>query len=441
MISAALRSGARAAKIGVSVPHRVARCAADGTRRFSAGGKSSSGSSGMVELLVVGGFGILGMVFKDDIRATEAYHALCDRGAMPLIRAVLDAEQAHNAAVGAAAFRLTPLDRQARDPRLGIRVWGLDFVNPVGLAAGFDKHAEAIEGLGDMGFGLLEIGSVTPKPQPGNPKPRMFRLSEDRAVINRYGFNSEGHETVEKRLKARSAAPRTALLGVNVGKNKTSEDASADYCSGIAALGPYADYLVVNVSSPNTPGLRALQKKEMLGGLMRDAIAARDEVKKSRGGGAPLPLLVKVAPDLGEQEKKDIAEAALSEGVDGLIVSNTTVARPETLASAHRGEGGGLSGAPLREKATRTVHDFYRLTKGKMPLVGVGGVGNGADAFEKIIAGASLVQVYSMLVYEGPGAVARMKAELAELLEQHGFRSVEDAVGAAHRGFKWTNPN
>ncbi|CBN76520.1 dihydroorotate dehydrogenase [Ectocarpus siliculosus] len=368
-------------------------------------------------------------------KARSGYATLCDSVVMPLLR-MLDAEEAHTIAVKAASLGLAPKDWTMDDPILASHVMGLRFPNPIGLAAGFDKHGEAVDGLMDTGFGFVEVGSVTPNPQEGNPKPRMFRLEEDEGVINRCGFNSDGLRVVQQRLKKRQASAmngRAGLLGVNVGKNKLSEDSSADFCKGIRTLGCYADYLVVNVSSPNTPGLRDLQGVKAIRAVILAAMDARDQVCESTGNPMPLPLLVKIAPDLTEREKRDIANVVLSTKVDGLIVSNTTVSRPSYLRSESKGEAGGLSGKPLTKMSTETIRDMYRLTKGKVPLIGVGGVGTGQEAYDKIRAGASLVQVYSLLVYKGPGAVPGIKAELADLLKTDGFTSVAEAVGSDHR--------
>ncbi len=252
----------------------------------------------------------------------------------------------------------------------------------------------------------------------------MFRLAEDRAVINRMGFNNEGMEAVRQRLAAR---PRRGIVGVNLGKNKDTEDAASDYEKGVAALASLGDYVVINVSSPNTPGLRALQGRAPLEALINRVRAALDALSN------PPPLLLKIAPDLTDEDKQDIAEVALAGALQGLIVSNTTIARPDTLRSAHKGETGGLSGAPLLAPSTQVLRDMYRLTQGRLPLVGVGGIASGADAYAKIRAGASLVQLYSALVYEGPGLVTRIKTDLAALLKRDGFTSVAQAVGAEHR--------
>lgn len=339
----------------------------------------------------------------------------------------LPPETAHRLTIRALAAGLGPRDRGPEDPILESSVWGRRFPNPVGIAAGFDKNAEAYRALLRLGFGFAEIGSVTPRPQAGNPKPRLFRLTEDRAVINRMGFNNDGIDAVARRLSNRGHLP--GPLGVNLGKNKDSADAAADYVRGVQALARYADYLVINVSSPNTPGLRALQGREPLTALIEAVKAARAEACPT----APPPLLVKIAPDLQPEDKTDIAAVALASGIDGLIVTNTTLARPASLRGADRGEAGGLSGAPLFEPSTRLLAEMYRLTQGRLPLVGVGGVASGSDAYAKIRAGASLVQLYSALVFEGPGLVQRIKRELAQCLRRDGFSSLSQAVGAASR--------
>lgn len=319
-----------------------------------------------------------------------------------------------------------PASAQAR---LRTRVWGLEFANPLGLAAGFDKDAEVADALLRSGFGFVEIGSVTPRPQPGNPKPRVFRLAEDRALINRLGFNSAGLARVEANLRRRrAAAPEGGVIGVNLGRNKESVDAGADYLAGLRALAPLADYLVINVSSPNTPGLRALQGRDQLAALLAPLRAALSE----RGAGLGPPLLLKIAPDLTAEDRADIAEVALAQGLDGLIVSNTTIARPAGLKSRFRGEAGGLSGAPLFAPSTALLAEMYRLTGGRLPIVGVGGVASGAEAYAKIRAGASLVQLYTGLVYGGPGLPRRILTELAALLRHDGFATVAEAVGADH---------
>ena len=314
-------------------------------------------------------------------------------------------------------------------PELGQQVWGLRFANPVGLAAGFDKDGEALAGLARLGFGSIEIGSVTPRAQPGNPRPRLFRLPEDEAVVNRMGFNSAGSERVAERVRRwRERRDRSGpLLGVNLGKNRESEDAGADYAAGVAVFAGLADYLVVNVSSPNTPGVRALQQRDALAALMERVLTAR------RGAIAAPPLLLKVAPDLSADERYQVAEVALAAGVDGLVVGNTTVSRPPGLRNARRSEAGGLSGRPLFPLSTEALADFHRLTHGRLPLVGVGGIASGHDAYLKIRAGASLVQLYTALVYQGPALIGRIKRELVQFLARDGFHSVAEAVGADHR--------
>jgi dihydroorotate dehydrogenase len=347
----------------------------------------------------------------------------------PLIRPVLRrlaAETAQNLTLraleaGLGRWIVGPAAREPDPPILAQRLWGLEFPNPVGLAAGFDKDARVPEALRDFGFGFVEIGTVTPRPQPGNPKPRLFRLEEDQAIINRMGFNSGGLEAAMERLQRRR---HTGIVGVNLGKNRDSDDAVADYAEGIRRASGLADYLVVNVSSPNTPGLRDLQRRASLQSLLVPLLRARDESRR------PVPLLVKIAPDLNAEEREDIASVALGARIDGLIVSNTTVDRPAGLASRYSIEPGGLSGRPLFASSTALLADMYRLTRGKLPLIGVGGVGSAAEAYQKIRAGACLVQLYTALVVAGPGLVTDIKTGLAELLRADGFASIAEAVGA-----------
>uniref|UniRef100_A0A8D2M8L0 Dihydroorotate dehydrogenase (quinone), mitochondrial n=1 Tax=Zonotrichia albicollis TaxID=44394 RepID=A0A8D2M8L0_ZONAL len=357
---------------------------------------------------------------------------------MPALRA-LPPEAAHGLALRAAALGLLPSTRPD-SPALEVRVFGQRFRNPLGLAAGFDKQCEAVDGLYKMGFGFVEVGTVTPKPQEGNPKPRVFRLAEDEAVINRYGFNSHGHVVVERRLRARQETQirLTAAgmpLGVNLGKNKSSTDAAADYVAGVRTLGPLADYLVVNVSSPNTPGLRDLQGKAELRDLLSKVDASPPASPQLEHWMHPILLAVAALlqpVDLPEH-REEWGWFSCMLGVDGLIVSNTTVSRPSGLRSRQRTEPGGLSGKPLRELSTQTIRDMYALTQGRVPIIGVGGVSSGQDALEKIRAGASLVQLYTALVFHGPPVVGTVKRELEELLREHGFKSVMEAVGADHR--------
>lgn len=336
----------------------------------------------------------------------------------------LDPERAHRAAVVAVGLGLAGTDDSPDPPQLACRVWGLDFRNPIGLAAGFDKDAEVFDRMLALGFGFVEAGSVTPRPQPGNPRPRLFRLVEDQAVINRFGFNSCGIEPFAARLARRSGR---GIVGANLGKNKETEDAAVDYGVGIDAVCGHADYLVINVSSPNTPGLRGLQARGPIADLLGRVLDAR--ARASVGARRPPPLLAKVGPDLTEEQVSDIAEVALASGIDGLIVGNTTITRPAGLHSSFRDESGGLSGRPLFAHANACLAAMYRYTRGRLPIVGCGGVASGADAYMKIRAGAHLVQLYSALVYEGPGLVGRIKAELAALLAADGFNSVGEAVG------------
>lgn len=345
----------------------------------------------------------------------------------PLLR-LLPPETAHRATIGALRSGLVLGDPAADDPILQTAVWQRQFSNPIGLAAGFDKNAEVYAAMLRLGFGFVEVGSITPRPQPGNPRPRIFRLTEDDAVINRLGFNSAGLDVAVSNLRHRDNLGH-GILGINLGKNRDSADAAADYVAGATALAPLADYLVVNVSSPNTPGLRSLQMASVLQELLQRVRRACHAIRSER----PLPLLVKIAPDLMPEDRVEIAQVALAEGIDGLIVSNTTVTRPADLRSRHAAETGGLSGRPLWRLSTEILRDMYRLTEGRLPLIGVGGVSCGRDAYAKIRAGASLVQLYTALIFQGPGLVGRLKRELAECLRADGFDSVAAAVGADHR--------
>jgi dihydroorotate dehydrogenase len=344
------------------------------------------------------------------------------------ILSALPPEAAHRLTIRALKGGLVPRGRVADDPLLRTRVWGLEFPNPVGLSAGFDKDAEAYAALLRLGFGFVEVGSITPQPQAGNPKPRVFRLPEDGAVINRLGFNSAGLAAAVTNLRRRQTA-RMGIVGVNLGKNRDSADAASDYAAGATALAPLADYLVINVSSPNTPGLRALQKA----GALRELLARVQTARHAAVPGGPPPLLLKIAPDLTPTDTRDIAQVALAGGVDGLIIGNTTTARPPDLRSRHAKESGGLSGRPLFARSTELLREVYRLTEGRLPLIGVGGIAGGADAYAKIRAGACLVQLYTALIYHGPGLVGRIKRDLAACLRTDGFATVAAAVGADHR--------
>lgn len=330
----------------------------------------------------------------------------------------LDAEAAHGLAIRALKTGLLPGDGRADAASLAIKVWGRSLPNPIGLAAGFDKNAEVADAMLAQGFGLVEIGSVTPRPQEGNPRPRLFRLPQDRGVINRMGFPGHGLEAARARLAAR---PRRGFVGVNVGANKDSVDRAADYVTGCVALASYADYLVCNVSSPNTPGLRNLQGRTELAGLLKrvqDAIAAK-----------PVPLVVKIAPDATDEDLDDIVFVCRDLKLDGIIIGNTTLSRPASLKSERRGETGGLSGAPLTALSTEVLRKTAKRVERQFPLIGCGGIGSGADAYAKIRAGATLVQLYSAMVYEGPPLIRRIKDELAALLARDSFASVADAVG------------
>ncbi len=342
--------------------------------------------------------------------------------ARPLIHR-MDAEKAHRMTVMALASA-PALKPAADDPVLTTEAFGLSFPNPVGLAAGFDKHAEAIDGALGLGFGFVEVGGVTPLPQPGNPQPRVFRLAEDAAVINRYGLNSEGMEAVARRLAARRG--RGGLVGVNLGANKDSADREQDYAVLARRLAPLADFLTVNVSSPNTPGLRNLQAESALDDLLARTLAARDE---AAAGGAPTPVLLKIAPDLTLPELDGMVAVARRRGLDGMIVSNTTVARPATLRSAARTETGGLSGKPLFAASTQILAETFLRVEGQFPLIGVGGVDSAEAAFAKIRAGATLVQLYSALVYKGPGLVREIKAGLASQARRAGLPRLTALIG------------
>ena len=325
----------------------------------------------------------------------------------------LPPERAHKLAL---QFSGLTLGKMYRNGALRQTLAGIEFENPVGLSAGFDKNAEAINGLSRMGFGFLELGTVTPKAQEGNPKPRMFRLVEDEAVINRLGFNNAGLKVFCDNF---SQAKRTLPLGANIGKNKLQKDAVADYITGLETVSPLADYVTVNISSPNTEGLRNLQEQGALRNLLEPLMERRTK-----------PIFLKVAPDLDKTQIEHIAQTVMDLKVDGLIVSNTTIERPESLKNIHKPESGGLSGRPLFEKSTAVLRQFAQITEGKLLLIGVGGIANGADAYAKIKAGASLVQLYSALVYQGPALITRINKQLVELLAQDGYSHISEAIGA-----------
>lgn len=329
----------------------------------------------------------------------------------------LDAETAHRATI--AGLSLLPRRRIPKfSEELAVKVAGLSFPSPVGLAAGFDKDAEVPDAMLAMGFGFVEVGTLTPRPQAGNPRPRLFRLAEDRAVINRMGFNNHGQAAAVERLRRRE---RRGIVGVNIGANKDSRDRIADYVAGVRTMSPFADYLTVNISSPNTPGLRDLQG----GGELIDLLAA---IREARDG--KVPIFLKVAPDLGDGDHRPIVRAAIDHGINALIVANTTLSRPH-LRSRHSSEGGGLSGRPLKQLALDQLCIFRSESGGELPLIAVGGIENADDAWERIAAGASLIQLYSALVFEGPSLAARIARGLAERLRRSGKASMSEVTGGA----------
>ncbi|MEL6584579.1 MAG: quinone-dependent dihydroorotate dehydrogenase [Pseudomonadota bacterium] len=347
--------------------------------------------------------------------------SVLERLGMPLVR-LFDPERAHGLALMALNNGMVAQPGPITSPRLTTEVAGLSLPNPLGLAAGFDKNAEAVDPLLMSGLGFVEVGAATPLPQPGNPKPRLFRLTEDAAAINRFGFNNQGMEAIGARLAERR---RKGVVGINLGANKTSENRAADFATVLAHLGEHVDFATVNVSSPNTERLRDLQGADALRGLLEGVLEARDGLPNR------CRVFLKIAPDLTEDDLAQIAEVAVQTGIDGIIATNTTLSR-DGLKSAHASEVGGLSGQPLFERSTEVLASLYRLTEGRMPLVGVGGVGTGAQAYAKLRAGASAVQLYTALVYGGMSLVGQILAELEALLERDGFASVEEAVGADH---------
>ena len=315
-----------------------------------------------------------------------------------------------------------------QSPILKQFIWDLEFINPIGLAAGFDKNGEVIDQTLKLGFGFVEIGTVTPEPQYGNDKPRIFRLVKDKAIINHLGFNNEGKDKVKNRLSKRKddITSISGVLGLNIGKNSNTTDLSNDYTNCILTLGPYVDYMVINISSPNTPGLRNLQNRGYLENLI---ISIKQNIKddsilKNK------PLLIKIAPDLDEEQKRDIALTSLAQGINGIIVSNTTLKRSDSLKDKNKNEIGGLSGKPLFLPSTLLLREMYNLTGGKIPLIGVGGISTGKDVYEKIKAGASLVQLYTGLVFEGPQIINNINKELYYLLRADGFNNISEAIGS-----------
>ena len=336
---------------------------------------------------------------------------------------LLPPEFAHHLTIRLMAAGLGPRF-QVGNPILATRVAGIEFPNPLGLAAGFDKNARAVDAALNLGFGFVEVGAVTPRPQPGNARPRVFRLRADQGVINRYGFNNDGLEKIAARLNARA---RHGIIGVNLGANKDTQGKTSDYVKGVRALAGLTDFFTVNISSPNTPGLRALQDGRALNHLLASVLEARREY-------APrTPVFLKIAPDLTDADKTDICDAAKKQKLDGLIISNTTVARPASLRGRHAGQSGGLSGKPLFAPSTQLLGEFYKEVGGDIPLIGVGGIFSARDAYEKILNGASLIQLYTALIFEGPSLPAKILGELAGMLEADGFANVRDAAGAKFR--------
>ncbi|MFC5067424.1 quinone-dependent dihydroorotate dehydrogenase [Flaviflagellibacter deserti] len=350
----------------------------------------------------------------------------------PLLRGVfqsIDPERAHELTL--AALERVPLPpARPDDPRLAVEAFGLTFPNPIGLAAGFDKDARVPDAMLRLGFGFVEVGSITPLPQPGNPKPRIFRLPDDQGVINRLGFNNGGHEAALRRLANRK---RGGILGINVGANKDAADRTADYVSGIRVFADHADYLTVNISSPNTPGLRDLQARGALDDLLARVVEARDGMVTRK------PVLLKIAPDLALSDLDDITEVALARGIDGLIVSNTTITRPAGLGGEHIKEPGGLSGTPLFQRATWMLAEAAKRVERRITLVGVGGITSAETALAKFLAGASLIQLYTGLTYAGPGLVSDIKQGLLTMIAREGsLKSLigrdRDAIAAAGPG-------
>lgn len=337
----------------------------------------------------------------------------------------VDPEAAHGLALKALKLGLVPSPGILTSPRLKTTLAGLELANPVGLAAGFDKNADVLHPLAKSGFGFVEVGAITPRAQPGNPKPRLFRLTEDKAAINRFGFNNEGMEAAAATLAKR---PADAVIGLNLGANKDSDDRASDFAKVLAKCGPHLDFATVNVSSPNTEKLRDLQGKAALSGLLAGVMEVREGMDRK------IPVFLKIAPDLTDDEIAEIAEVAVETGISGIIATNTTLSR-EGLKSAHRDETGGLSGAPVFEKSTRVLAKLSNLTEGNLPLIGVGGVSDATQAYAKIKAGASAVQLYTALVYGGMGLVKEIVTGLDALLEKDGFATVADAVGTGREGW------
>lgn len=344
----------------------------------------------------------------------------------------IDAEKAHNFAINFLKFlpnaaSLFCLNRDYEN--LKTKLWNLDFTSPVGMAAGFDKNAEVVKTLLKFGFGFVEVGTVTPKPQFGNDKPRLFRLPEDKAIINRFGFNNFGAEIFAKNID--EFLPSKKILGINIGKNKDTDDALSDYLLLLEKFYEKASYITINISSPNTKNLRDLQNENQLDLFLSEILKKKNQLKNLHK--THTPILLKVAPDLTLLEQEKIAAIVLKNEIDGLIISNTTIDRDLNLKSRFATESGGLSGAPLFEKSNEVLKNFYKFTEGKIPLIGVGGISSAADAYQKIKCGASLVQIYSAFICEGFGLVEKIKKELSEMVKKDGFKNISNAIGIWHK--------
>ncbi len=338
------------------------------------------------------------------------------------------AETAHNIAIFALKNKLLPSSKKVSSDLLKVKLFGLEFENPVGMAAGFDKNGDAIAGLFGQGFGFVEVGTATPKPQSGNAKPRLFRLTEDEAIINRFGFNNKGADYFVRNLKS---AKYSGVLGANIGKNKTSESALDDYLLMMEKIYGLSDYITINISSPNTAGLRDLQNKDELEPFLAEIMLKKSKLQAESGKN--IPILLKLAPDTDENQRLDISQAVLRQKIDGIIISNTTIGQRDVLKSPYTNETGGLSGKPLFNTSTKMVTDMYKLTGGNIPIIGAGGVASAADAYAKIKAGASLVQVYSALIYQGFKLVHDINDGLIKLLKDDGYSNVMQAVGADYK--------
>ena len=338
-------------------------------------------------------------------------------------------ETAHNLSIFALKHNLVPKHKISYYKSLKNRVFGIDFDNPIGIAAGYDKNAQVFNELNNFGFGFVECGTVTPKAQEGNPKPRLFRLNQDKAVINRMGFNNAGIEYFYQNVKDKKNPQQ--ILGINIGKNKDTKDESEDYLKCLDKLYEFASYITINISSPNTKDLRDIQKVNLLDDFLKKINERKTELQKKYK--KKIPILLKIAPDLSEIEIEEIAKAVTKNNIDGVIISNTTINNKENLQSAFKNEAGGLSGKPLLDQSNKILKLFYQATKGRIPIIGVGGISNAVDAYTKIRLGASLVQIYSSLIYEGFYLVEKIKKELDDLLKKDGFDNVNQAIGVENK--------